>query len=98
MAEESKAATNKGKGADNEEEEKGFFATICDFFGMIFKGIFWVLYGIFMGIVYVIQSIGACLQFIWYPIKERCAVCCRWCRRRNVRSEDPTYSTFDNEV
>ena len=54
MAEESKAATNKGKGADNEEEEKGFFATICDFFGMIFKGIFWVLYGIFMGIVYVI--------------------------------------------
>ena len=87
----------KAKGAAA-EEEKGVCASIGDALKSVFFGILDVIATICKAIVFVFKSICSCLEFIWYPIKERCAACCRWCGNKKNRSNDPHYSLFDNEV
>ena len=85
-------------GAANKEEEPGMLSkigsAIASFFMLIFEAVFFVVKKIYE----LICLIVAFFRFLWYPIKERCKGCCRWCEKRKNRSQDPNYSTFDNEV
>ena len=93
MGEEEKKA-----GAGGEEEEKGCWDSFKEGVGNCFLGIAGAILWIIQMIINIFWGIGQCLEFIWYPIKENCAKCCRWCGNKRQRSNDPTYSTFDNEV
>ena len=79
-------------------EEKGVCAKIGDGLAAVFFAILDFLNLIFKTVKFIFSSICSCLEFIWYPIKERCAACCRWCGNKKNRSNDPQYSLFDNEV
>ena len=83
---------------NSEEEGKGFFATVWDGIKAFFFAIFKVFEFIFNVIYYTIYYILQCFEFIWYPIKENCRKCCNWCSSKQSRSQDPHFSTFDNEV
>ena len=65
--------------------------------------------GFFLGIAAFFQYIWACIvaagmfilsifEFIWYPFKEQGSKCCNWCGNKRKRSNDPSFSAFDNEV
>ena len=73
------AGENAAAPAGGEEEGKGVFATIKDAIVRLFMAIFYVLEFIFNVIYKTFWMIGQCLEFIWYPIKERCSKCCGWC-------------------
>ena len=83
---------------EKEGEGGGFCSSLKDGIVAIFMAIFTVLEFIFNVIYYTIVYILSCLEFIWYPIKEKCGKCCRWCSNEKYRSQDPAFSTFDNEV
>ena len=87
-------ATAAGKG----DEDKGCLAMIWDSIMWLFTGIFSLIAFVLNLIAQFFQYLAACFKFVWYPIKERISICCRWCGNRNRRSNDPTYSTFANEV
>lgn len=57
-----------------------------DFSQFIFNLIYQFFVGLFI-----------CLETVWYPIKERISACCNICSKKNQRSQDPAFSTFDNE-
>ena len=74
-----------GKGPE-EEEEGGILSSIWGAIKGFFIAIFTVIGWIFSAIYNIIIGIGECLKFIWYPIKERISVCCRWCGNKRQRS------------
>ena len=88
----------EAKAAGGAEEEKGTCAKIGDGLASVFFAILDVLNIIFKSIYWVLRQLYLCLEFIWYPIKERCMGCCNWCGNKKNRSQDPHYSLFDNEV
>ena len=80
------------------EDEGGICSSIKDGFVALFMGIFYVLEFIFNIFYYTFYYIVKSFEFIWYPIKEKCGKCCQWCSNKQSRSQDPAYSTFDNEI
>ena len=80
------------------DDEEGCMATTWDYIKKFFLGIFLVIEFIFKMIYNLFWYIGQCLQFIWYPIKEKCSRCCRYCSNKRNPSQDPAFSTFDNEI
>mmetsp|Transcript_21543 Transcript_21543/g.26496 ORF Transcript_21543/g.26496 Transcript_21543/m.26496 type:complete len:92 (+) Transcript_21543:23-298(+) len=88
------AAAPKG----GKEEEKGCLGKAGDAIGAFFLFIFEMVFFVVKKIYELIVLIVACFEFMWYPIKERIKGCCRWCENSKNRSNDPHYSTFDNEV
>ena len=86
------ADNNKG------EEEKGCWDSTKEGLASIGAGIFWAIFYVCQFIKNIFVAICACLEFVWYPIKERVSACCSWCGNKTQRSQDPTYSTFANEV
>ena len=82
----------------NKEEEKGCMGKTTDALLSVLMFIFESIMWVFKQIYNLIVAIVACIEFIWYPIKERVTGCCSWCGKKKNRSNDPHLSTFDNEV
>ena len=85
-------------GAKKEDEEKGCFGKLFDAISALFMFIFECVFFVVKKIYEFIMLIIYCIEFCWYPIKERVKGCCRWCEKSKNRSNDPHLSTFDNEV
>ena len=79
-------------------EEKGCLGSIMDAISSFFMFIFEAVMFVFNKFYQLLVMILGCFEFFWYPIKERVRGCCRWCERSKNRSNDPSLSTFDNEV
>lgn len=83
---------------EDKDEEKGCLATTWGYIKSFFLGIALVIEFIIVQIYNIFWYLIKCLEFIWYPIKEKCSRCCKWCGDKRAPSQNPAFSTFDNEV
>ena len=97
-----KMSRNRQSSSSTSSSHRGGEKTCCeyitDFLMSIYLAIVTVISFIWNGIRSILSIFVGCFEFFWYPIKEKGAGCLRYCSSKRERSQDPTYSTFSNEI